>query len=63
VRAEDQHNRNSDGTGLGLALTNALVVLHGGTLTIASEVGRGTTVTVRLPAERTVAKACAATVA
>jgi two-component system cell cycle sensor histidine kinase PleC len=57
VRAEDQHNRNSDGTGLGLALTNALVALHGGTLAIASEVGRGTTVTVRLPAERSVVPA------
>lgn len=63
VRAEDQHNRNADGTGLGLALTNALVVLHGGTLTIASEVGRGTTVTVRLPAERALVATREATVA
>ena len=63
VRAEDQLNRNSEGTGLGLALSNALVVLHGGTLTIASEVGRGTTVTVRLPVERVVAETNSETVA
>jgi signal transduction histidine kinase len=41
--------RRYEGTGLGLPLTNALVELHGGTLTIDSERGRGTTVTVMLP--------------
>jgi signal transduction histidine kinase/HAMP domain-containing protein len=39
-----------EGTGLGLPLTNALVELHGGTLAIDSECGRGTTVSVSLPA-------------
>jgi PAS domain S-box-containing protein len=45
-------NRKYDGTGLGLPLARALVELHDGALSIASEPGRGTTVTVRLPAAR-----------
>lgn len=40
--------RSYEGAGLGLPLTKALVDLHGGTLTIASEKGKGTTVTVSL---------------
>ena len=48
-------NRQYEGTGLGLPLTKALVELHGGVLDLQSEVGVGTTVTVRLPAERIVA--------
>ena len=39
-------------TGPGLPLTKALVELHGGTLEMQSQVGVGTTVTVRSPAER-----------
>lgn len=38
-----------EGTGLGLAITDSLVRLHGGTLTIDSEVGVGTVVTIHLP--------------
>ena len=41
--------RSREGSGLGLALSNALVQLHGGTLTLDSEPGVGTTVSVRLP--------------
>jgi PAS domain S-box-containing protein len=44
--------RKYQGTGLGLPLSNAMVKLHGGELTIDSTVGEGTTVTVRLPASR-----------
>jgi heavy metal sensor kinase len=45
-RGRDAH---ADGTGLGLAIARALVLAQGGTLTIASEAGHGTTCTVRLP--------------
>jgi signal transduction histidine kinase/HAMP domain-containing protein len=42
--------RRYEGTGLGLPLTQSLVELHGGTMTIASALGKGTRVTVSLPA-------------
>ncbi len=45
-------NRKYEGTGLGLPLTTALIEMHGGSLDLQSEIGLGTTVTVRFPAER-----------
>jgi len=44
-------DRKYDGVGLGLPLTKRLVELHGGTISIASEPGKGTAVSVHLPAE------------
>ncbi|HEY5210792.1 MAG TPA: HAMP domain-containing sensor histidine kinase [Stellaceae bacterium] len=44
--------RTQAGTGLGLPLVKAMMELHGGTMRVASEPGRGTTVTLRFPAAR-----------
>ncbi len=41
--------RQHQGTGLGLAITKRLIEFHGGALHIASQLGEGTTVTVRMP--------------
>lgn len=49
-------NRKYQGTGLGLPLTKRLIELHGGILDIQSQLGVGTTVTVRFPRERMVPK-------
>ncbi|MDA1089951.1 MAG: ATP-binding protein [Proteobacteria bacterium] len=43
-----------DGTGLGLFLSKRLTELHAGTLTVESKVGKGTTVTIHFPPERTI---------
>ncbi|MDB5359338.1 MAG: hypothetical protein JWO51_635 [Rhodospirillales bacterium] len=45
-------SRRYEGTGLGLPLAQRLIELHGGTLSIESMPGQGTTVTVSLPPER-----------
>ena len=46
--------RRYEGTGLGLPLARSLVELHGGVLSIESEKGRGTTVSMVLPSERVI---------
>jgi len=49
IQVDGRLNRKYEGVGLGLPLTRRLVEMHGGTLKIESELGRGTTVTVDLP--------------
>lgn len=44
-----RRNNRGDGSGLGLFIARAIVEAHGGSVTIDSAVGRGTTVTVQLP--------------
>ena len=45
-------NRQYEGTGLGLALTRKLALLHGGNVTVQSTVGEGSQFTLFLPAVR-----------
>jgi cell cycle sensor histidine kinase DivJ len=48
-QVENAETRAKEGTGLGLALVKSLAALHGGDAQLASALGEGTTVTVRLP--------------
>ena len=48
------------GTGLGLPIVNALMKLHGGSLALESELGRGTVVSLHFPPERSMRGAAAA---
>ncbi|MEL7058899.1 MAG: ATP-binding protein [Acidobacteriota bacterium] len=52
VQADDSSRRQSDGAGLGLAICRELVERMGGSITLDSEVGRGSTFSVRVPAPR-----------
>jgi len=49
----DGNSRSHEGTGLGLPIVKSLMELHGGTLTLSSERGIGTTVELSFPPERT----------
>ena len=49
-RVDKARSRAHGGSGLGLSIVKALVEAHGGSVSVASEVGRGSTFTVRLPA-------------
>ena len=46
---EPQFTTKPKGVGLGLAVSKALIEEHGGRMIVESEVGRGTTFTVKLP--------------
>jgi signal transduction histidine kinase len=52
VQVDSSLSRAHEGTGLGLPLVKAMAELHGGSLRLDSQVGRGTTATVRLPLSR-----------
>jgi PAS domain S-box-containing protein len=48
-RVEGAPGRTQEGSGIGLALVQDLVKLHGGTVDVTSELGRGSTFRVRVP--------------
>ncbi|MBV9750651.1 MAG: PAS domain S-box protein [Acetobacteraceae bacterium] len=48
-RVEGAVSRSHEGTGIGLALVDELVRLHGGSISVESEPGRGTAFTVQVP--------------
>ena len=52
TQSDNSLARRFEGTGLGLAITKSLVEAHQGELQIDSTEGVGTTITVRLPADR-----------
>ncbi len=48
-RVQHAQGRTHEGSGIGLALVHEVVKLHGGTIQIESQLGQGTTFTIRLP--------------
>jgi PAS domain S-box-containing protein len=48
-RIENSRSRSNEGSGIGLALVQELVQLHGGTIVASSAEGVGTTFSIRLP--------------
>ena len=48
-RVDRARSRDMGGTGLGLAIVKHLALLHGGEVTVASELGKGTRFTIHLP--------------
>jgi len=49
-RVDTSRSKASGNTGLGLAIVQSIMLLHGGNAEIASQVGRGTRVTLHMPA-------------
>ena len=48
-RVDKSHSREIGGTGLGLAIARNAVVMHRGSIKVYSQMGEGTTFTVRIP--------------
>ena len=54
-RSDAETARRQEGTGLGLPISQSLIEAHGGSLTLESVLGEGSTVTITLPAQRVIA--------
>ena len=48
-RVDKARSRDTGGTGLGLSIVNQLVLMHGGSVSVQSDEGHGSTFTVELP--------------
>ena len=48
-RVDKSHSNEIDGTGLGLAIAKSAVLVHKGAIKVSSQVGEGTTFSVRIP--------------
>ena len=53
-RVNSDRSRHTGGAGLGLAIAKAIVISHKGTLKLQSELGKGSTFSIRLPISRQV---------
>ena len=52
-RRDNKETQEQTGFGLGLAFVKEVALRHGGDVTVASEVGKGSTFTLRIPADNT----------
>lgn len=48
-RTDSARSQKIDGMGLGMAIVKSIVEIHGGTISVASELGQGTEITILLP--------------
>jgi len=51
-RVDNLLTRQTEGSGLGLSISRRIIEAHGGKLTVKSELGKGSTFTIHLPAAR-----------
>jgi signal transduction histidine kinase len=51
-RVDNLLSRQTEGSGLGLSISKRIIEAHGGKLTVRSELGKGSTFTIHLPAAK-----------